>query len=144
MRVGVRMTGVLRNSLKLRLGTTTWIRGPFPCGEKSDYMIFMEGMVGYLERYERVEADDGYLGASPRYAKCPGCTTARKDRKSLQSKVRVRHKTFNKRLTQWAILCHVFRHPLEKHSQVLRCVAVITQIILEHDQPLFQVEYNDE
>ena len=127
----------------IKTGYCVWISGPFPCGEMTDCVIFMAGMVNFLEDDERVEADDGYLNASPMYAKCPGAMTARKDRLQLQSKVRARHETFNKRLKQWKILADIYRHPLEKHYKVFHCVAVITQIILEHEQPLFQVDYND-
>jgi hypothetical protein len=61
-----------------------------------------------------------------------------------KSVVRSRHETLNKRLKQWHVLHDTFRHDLEKHSSVFRAVDVITQVAIEHGEPLFSVEYNDQ
>ena len=120
-----------------------WINGPFACGKYNDCSIFLKGMAARLGRNERVEVNDGYNGASPKYTKVPGSCTARKERKEIQSTVRARHETFNKRLKQWGSMRNVWHHGPTKHATAVRAVAVINQIILQFQQPLFHVQYND-
>jgi len=49
-----------------------------------------------------------------------------------------------KRLKQWACLWNPFRHhDFEKHSSYFHAVAVLTQIAIEHGEPLPDVEYSD-
>jgi hypothetical protein len=55
-----------------------------------------------------------------------------------------RHETFNGRLKNWGILEQVFRQQdITQHGDVLRAVAIITQLSIENGEPLFQVEYDD-
>ena len=104
-------------------------------------------MAKNLEEYEMVEADNGYLraGEDPLLAKVPGAFAAdqTKSKLKLQSTVRARHETVNKRFKQWEALSGVFRHPLHKFSIVFDAVAILTQLSLENGEPLFQVNYND-
>ena len=61
----------------------------------------------------------------------------------MQGRVRVRHETLNGRLKNWGILSQVFRHDIRRHGDVFRACAVITQLTIEHGEPLFVVEYGD-
>ena len=124
-------------------GECVWINGPFLCGKKNDCTIFLEGMANCLESFERVEGDDGYADACPRYTKVPGSLVAKKERKEMASAVRARHETFNKRLKQFASMRHVWHHDIKKHAIAVRAVAVLTQVILHYDKSLFQVDYNN-
>ena len=97
-----------------------------------------------LEDGERVEADDGYRGAAPRYVKCPrsmghhGETTD-----AMQSIVRRRHETVNKRFNQWMIMKSIFRGDITKHGKAFRTVLIVTQLAIENGEPLFSVDYED-
>jgi hypothetical protein len=39
-----------------------WVNEPFAAGKYTDIDIFRLGLVHWLEEFERVEADDGYIG----------------------------------------------------------------------------------
>jgi len=126
----------------------TWLHidGPFPPGKGglNDLATFRWGIMGWLEEDERAEADDGYLGEAPRYIKCPKSFTHLDKALQMEQDVRSRHEMVNKRLKQWACLRNRFRHhEFEKHSSCFRAVAVLTQVAIEHGEPLPDVEYSD-
>ena len=62
----------------------------------------------------------------------------------MKDDARARHETVNRRLKHWGILKNVFRHDIEKHTNELRAVAVITQLEFENGEPAFQVNYSDQ
>jgi hypothetical protein len=73
--------------------------------------------MGWLDENEHVEADDGYVGEAPKYIKCPMSFTNDERKSAIQSRVRSRHETINKRLKQWGCLRQQFRrHDIAKHS----------------------------
>ena len=120
-----------------------WINGPFPAGAFPDVEIFRSCLSLWLDRDERVEADDGYIGNAPYKVKCPASLTNPDETQAMQSIVRMRQETINMRLKQWEILKQVYRHDITKHGYVLRAVAVVVQVAIENGEPLFQVDYND-
>jgi hypothetical protein len=130
-------------AISIRNGDIVWINGPYEAGVWPDIEIFRDGIIHYLEVGEQVEADDGYTGEDPEHAKTPRGFTNNDERLALQSRVRSRQETVNKCLKQWACLKQIFRHDLEKHSGCFRAVAVITQLSIEHGEPLFGVDYDD-
>ena len=73
-------------------GDIVWINGPYPAGRWSDITIFCNNLIHELDKNERVEADNGYIGESPRYVKSPQGITANKKEKNviMQSIVRRR------------------------------------------------------
>ncbi len=121
-----------------------WINGPFPAGAFPDVEIFRSCLSLWLDRDERVEADDGYIGDAPYKVKCPASLTNPDETQAMQSIVRMRQETINMRLKQWEILKQVYRHDITKHGYVLRAVAVavVVQVAIENGEPLFQVDYN--
>lgn len=126
-------------------GDIVWINGPYPPGDWNDVDIFRDSLASHLDEFERVEADDGYVGEAPLLVKCPMCVTNPEDTKVIQRKVRARQETANKRFKQWGCLTQTFRHDVRKHSEVFRAVAVITQLSIQLGEPLFQVpEYSEE
>jgi len=131
----------------LLTGDIVWIQGPYPCGDWPDIKIFRQAMIHNLEKNERVEADDGYVGEHPRRCKIPSgfsLTDPRKEK--LQKRVRSRQETVNARFKFWGCLRQRFRHAIKdvsKHSMCFRAVAVITQLEIEHGEPLFKVQYRD-
>ena len=54
-------------------GNIVWINGPYAAGKYPDIEIFRIGLAHFLDEFERVEADDGYIGEAPQKVKCPGC-----------------------------------------------------------------------
>ena len=130
-------------ALCILTGDIVWINCPFPAGKYNDIKIFRNSLIGHLDQGERVEADDGYVGEHPKYVKCPMGNANLLETEPMQSNVRHRHETVNKRFKNWGILKQVFRNDLRKHRIVFSAIAVITQIAIEMGDPLFKVRYRD-
>jgi hypothetical protein len=128
--------------IDIRGGNLVWIQGPYPAGKWPDIKIFNAILANFLERYERVEADDSYRG-HPNKVKCPFNDIAPAEKLAMQARVRARHETINGRLTNWGILSQVFRHDSRCHGEVFRACAVLTQLTIEQGEPLLSVEYKD-
>ena len=126
-------------AIAIRTGLIVWINGPFPCGSFPDLKIFRNGLQGILGENERVEADAGYVGCDPEFAKTPKSCFVREDRKKLQNRVRARQETANKRFKQFNILKQRFRHDLDFHKIVFEAIAVLTQLSILSGESLFEV-----
>ena len=122
-------------------GELVWINGPFSPGVYNDYKIFMEcGLKSMLEKNERIEADDGYLGADPAYAKAKSAPWHSESSLVIRNNVRARHETINNRMKFFGILRHVFKNGVEKHQDIVLAVAVLVQLSIQMGEPLFSVE----
>ena len=88
----------------IKEGNLVWINGPFPCGKYPDITIFRNGLRHFLDPFERVEADDGYIGEAPYHVKCPKCAANPEENRRMQGLVRARHETLNGRFKAWEIL----------------------------------------
>jgi hypothetical protein len=119
------------------------VNGPYEPGIWNDLSIFKNALLSELDDGERVEADDGYRGASPKWVKCPASIGSRVEMETAAAYVRRRHETINKRFKQWGILKQVYRGDITKHGQAFRFVAIVTQLAIENGEPLFQVDYQD-
>jgi hypothetical protein len=126
----------------IRGGNLVWIQGPYPAGKWPDIKIFNAILTNFLERYERVEANDSYHG-HPNKVKCPLNDIAPAEKLAMQARVRARHKTINSCLKNWGIHSQVFWHDIRCHGEVFRACAVLTQLTIEQGEPLFSVEYED-
>lgn len=124
-------------------GEIVWLNGPFEPGIWNDISIFRSALLGELEEGERVEADDGYSGEAPRHVKCPCSIAQRDDTDEMQSIVRRRHETVNKRFKQFGVLKQLYRHDIRDHGDKFRCVAIVTQLSIQNGEPLFSVDYED-
>ena len=89
---------------------------------------------------EYVEADDGYRG-EPNCVRTPSDLFITENKKKLKCIARRRHETCNRRFKHWGALQNTFRHSAKDHEFVFTAIAVITQIEIENDEPLFQVNY---
>ena len=117
----------------IRTGSIVWFNGPFPCGKWPDINTFRQGMKHCLRTGEKVQADLGHRGEA--------LLIVTPDETSDTGRaVQARHETINKRFKQFAILHRVFRHDVRKHQVVFGAVAVITQLAIEHGEPLYQVD----
>jgi hypothetical protein len=129
-------------ALCIKTGDICWLVGPYLPGIWNDNMIFQDGLVNYLEAGERCEADDGYRGSAPLYAKCHGVIEANPDKAGMQQRLRNRQETVNKWFKNWAILSNLFRHKLPEHQTVFGAIVVLAQLYFT-ENPLFQIDYND-
>ncbi len=98
----------------------------------------------WLEPYECVEADDGYIGEAPYRVKCPKCLATTEEQKAMANCVRSRQEMVNRRFKQWRILHDVYQGDISMHRDVFASIAVITQLSINNGKKLFQVEYIDE
>jgi hypothetical protein len=124
-------------------GDCVWVNGPYEAGLWNDIKIFRNALLTELDDGERVESDDGLRGVAPQYSKCPASIGSKPELEALQSLVRSRHETINKRFKQWSILKHIFRGDISQHGEYVSMISVITQLAIEHGEPLFQVDYED-
>ena len=127
--------------LCIQTGWIVWINGPFPPGPWSDRRIARSALYEMLDRGEKFVSDRGYWGGAW-YAETP--TGLWCFDQKMKSDARSRHETVNSRFKRWSILERRFRHQVHHlHGQVFLAVANITQLQIETDEPLFQIEYND-
>ena len=125
-------------------GNLVWLEGPFPAGEFSDITIFRHTLIHHLDPFERVVADDGYVGEAPGKVKCPCTGIDSPEERAMMSRVRSRHETLNGRFKCWEILNTPFRHNIvTQHGTVFRAIAVIIQVSIDEGAKLFSVEYDD-
>ncbi len=80
------------------------MNGPFAAGKYPDVKIFCLGLVHWLDEFERVATDDGYIGEAPQRIKCPGCASNLTKNEAMQNQVRSRHESLNRRFKNWEIL----------------------------------------
>ena len=123
-------------------GDLVWIQGPYPAGHWPDVKIFNKTLRHWLEPGERVEADNGYVGCADK-VKCPDNPCNPVGNLGMQGRVRSRHETLNGRFKVWGILREEYRHDIERHGEVFRAIAIITQLAIDNRSPLFQVNYQD-
>ena len=127
----------------IKTGKIVWLNGPYPCGQWNDIKIFRDSLIHHLGQYKRVEADDGYIGEAPQHVKCPKGFMNLQNMARMQSIVRRRQETVNKRFKMWGILKQVYRHDILKHGNVFRSICIITQLSILNGEPLFSVDYDD-
>jgi hypothetical protein len=123
-------------------GNLVWVGGPYPADKWNDLKIFFNELAHCLEPGEHVEADNGYVGPTDKI-KCPNNDCNPEENLEMQARVRSRHETFNARLKFWGILRQVYRHDILKHSSVFYACAIIMQLTIANEEPLFEVEYGD-
>ena len=123
-------------------GDLVWIQGPYPAGRFNDIAIFNKVLRHFLEEGERVEADNGYVGATDKI-KCPDNPCNPAENEGMQSRARYRHETINGRFKSWGILRQTYRHDIRRHGEVFRAIAIMTQLAISNGSPLFEVEYAD-
>ena len=110
----------------------------------NDLDIFWASLATHLDQFERVEANDGYVGEAPLRVKCPACVTTQQEKHNMMKRVWVQQETINRRFKQWQILKQVFRHDIRVHRDVFAAISVITQLVIENGELLFSVQYSDE
>ena len=132
--------------LDILTGDIVWVLVPFPCSDWHDIVIFRLALTQMLDKCERVEADDGYVGEDPLHVKATSSAVHDQDARMryVRGRVRMRQETVNKRLKQFHVLHAIFHHDLEFHADCFRACAVLTQLSINNGNPLFSTdEYKD-
>ena len=122
-------------AVSLQTSQIVWANGPYACGANPDVTIFRSDLKTKLHTNEFVVTDSGY--GDEKCITPPGSNHS--DHKVL-AEIRARHEIMNKRLKQFFILSHRFRHALEQHVDCFHAVCNLTQLNLEHE-PLFYIAY---
>ena len=127
----------------LRTSDIVWISGPHYPGLYNDLQIFRMGLINMLDEHERCECDDGYIGECPLKCKCPRGVTRRAERDRMHQYQRNRQEHINERFKNWGCMREKFRHSISKHRTCFNCVALLTQLAIEHGEELFHIVYDD-
>lgn len=124
--------------LNIQNGWICWINGPFAPGPWPDIKIFRGWLKWRLKQNEMVEADAGYRGDFR--VSCPSDWRNQVEN-SMKRGARARHETVNRRFKQFHCMKN-FRHDKNLHAHCFNAIAVITQIAIENDEPLYDIEYH--
>ncbi len=124
-------------------GNLVWVSRPYPAGKWNDINFFLNELAHCLEPGERVEANNGYVRHADKI-KCPNNDCNPEENLAMQARLRSRHETFNARLKFWDMLRQVYRHGITQHRNVFYVCAVLTQLAVTNNEPLFQVKYGNE
>ena len=127
----------------IKTGDIVWVNGGYAPGEYNDLDIFRDSLMHMLDQYERVEADDGYVGEHPQKIKCPKGFCNPEETEFMQQRVRNRQESVNNRFKVWGCLKQVWRHHIPDHSDAFHAIAVITQIQIDYGDRLFNCGYRD-
>lgn len=123
-------------------GRIVWVHGPFPPGDWNDITIFRHSLITFLGDGERVETDAGYRGENPEHTRIPNANDT-EEVASMRARVGKRHETINRRFKQFNCLKNVWKHKLVLHSAAFRAIVVITQLLMDDGEPVFDVYYDD-
>jgi hypothetical protein len=85
-------------------------------------------------------ADGGYHEGNNWSDTPNGLNTLEPRQKSL---VRAHDEAANVHFKMWLMLGQKYRHKKESHGAVFSTIANITQLSIQNEEPLFQVDYND-
>ena len=114
--------------LNFLLDDMCWINDQYETGRWNNIKIFRESLMSHLEKGERVEEIDGYIGKHPQYFEYTKEFTNPEEMLFVQQRIFNRQKKVNKRLKQLGMLKQRYRHDIQKHGEVLRASAVLIHI----------------
>ena len=112
-------------------GDIVWVNGPYQAGTYPDVNIFRNDLRNKLSEKELIVADSGYMDN-----KCVFNDGASEE---LLQNIRARQESVFKRIRQFHILSHRYRHGLDKLSNIFFAVAQLTQISIENGGKLFSI-----
>ena len=132
-------------AVALRKSAIVHINGPFACGANPDARIFARKLEHKLHiAHERTFTDEGYWGHGDvcTYIDKNGLVNGRNSPRMRKTVVAIqaRHETVFKRMKQFRILSTKFRHDLKDHKYAFRAVAVLVQLNIKSDEPLFHYD----
>lgn len=109
----------------------SWANGPFPCGRYNDNKIYQCHLKEKLQNNEVVVADDGYTDHT--------CIQNISVNGVNPKRILARHENLNRRMKQFNILGHRFRHDKNLHQKCFFAVLNIVQILIRTIDPLFDL-----
>ena len=130
-------------ALSILTGDMCWVSGPYEAGSWTDIRIFRDSLMSHLEKGERMEADDGYIGDHPQWVKCPKGFANLEETEFMQQRCRNCHEMVNKRLKWFGVLNQRYMHNLRIHAEVFRACVILTQLAINDCDKLFSCGYND-
>ena len=80
--------------------------------------------MSHLEKGEKVEVDEGYIGEHQQRVKCPRGFANKETTEYMHQRCRNRQETVNKRIKQFGELKQRYRHDLRLHGDVFRAYDV--------------------
>jgi hypothetical protein len=120
--------------LCIRTGDIVWASGGYPCGQWPDLRIARELILEEIQPGELIIADRGYN--DPQFFDFP-----RDDADQQKRLILARHETVNRRIKQFRCMSNRFRHELHLHPRFFNAVVNLTQLLIEHGEPLYSVQY---
>ena len=99
--------------------------------------------MSHLEKGERVELDNGYIGEHPQWVKCPKGFANLEEIEYMQQRCRNRQETVNKRLKHFGVLNQRYRHDLRLYGDLFHACAVFTHLAIDDGDKWFACDYND-
>jgi hypothetical protein len=118
----------------IRTGYIVWACGGLPCGEWSDLRLARHAFVLGLQEGEKAIADRGYRDYH--YFEIPNGHNDPNKKEMM-----ARHETLNHRLKLFRCLSEKFRHDLHLHPLYFHAVVDLTQMIIEHGDPLYTIDF---
>lgn len=124
------------------------ISGPYLPGEVNDLqMFFLSGLPDMLDENERVDADQGYIGANPEFCVTPdGIGPGRHTESHKKEKKRIdgRAETVNENWSSYACMSKKpFRHDIAQHQVMFYAIGVFTQVAIELGELEIYKAYED-
>jgi hypothetical protein len=123
------------------------INGPFQPGVHNDLEIFRMGLKQKLDEHNhRALADNGYCAEDPGTCVTKNGFRIGRDREEVEkfikmmNRILARHENINARLKVFKCLTSSYRHPYDKHAFLFTAVAVLVQINISTDSPLFDID----
>ena len=84
--------------LSIIAGEIGWVSGPYETGKWPEIKKFRDSLMSHLEKGERLQADDGYIGEHPQWVKCRKEIANLEEIEFMQQRCRNRQEMVNKRL----------------------------------------------
>jgi hypothetical protein len=119
-------------------GKIIWVNGGVPCGSTPDLTLARTAFTGMLGPGEKAMADKGYRDGHGDDSKFvtpienPYDAELRAFNRS-HKRYMARHETVNKRVKQFFVLRHQYRHDLLRHRDCFNAVINVTCICLEKE-----------
>jgi hypothetical protein len=138
-----------KSALRYKLGVSILggglvrIQGPYPTGKYTNIKLFNKVFHLFLDLDpgKLDEANHGYVEHVDK-VKCTMNMANPLENRAMQSRVRGHHKMLNGWQKKWGILSQTFA-TTSLHGGVFGACAVMMQLTIEKDEPLFSVEYKD-
>lgn len=99
-----------KTEISIENSCPVWVNGPFACDAWPDNKIFLSKVQQCFCKNEKIVSDRGY-----NHEQCVTTDDVQYDNGILNSRVRARHKTCNKRFKRFGILRKLCQHNVELH-----------------------------